>query len=63
MVKIFTQQICMTLHRILYENQKMGTKESHDYLYDNVLNIVDMYNNMGQIANAMFKAIGSHINI
>lgn len=42
----------------LYENQKMGTKESHDYLYDNVLNIVDMYNNMGQIANAMFKAMG-----
>ena len=42
----------------LYKNQKMGTKESHDYLYDNVLNIVDMYNNMGQIANAMFKAMG-----
>lgn len=42
----------------LYENQKMRTKESHDYLYDNVLNIVDMYNNMGQIANAMFKAMG-----
>lgn len=42
----------------LYKNQKMGTKESHDFLYDNVLNIVDMYNNMGQIANAMFKAMG-----
>lgn len=42
----------------LYENQKMGTEDAHNYLYDNILNIVDMYNNANQIANAMFKALG-----
>ena len=42
----------------LYDNQKMGTKEAHDFLYENVLNLVDMYNHNSQIANAMFKALG-----
>lgn len=55
--KIYTTNM-YDIAQNLYENQKMGTKESHDFLYDNVLNIVDMYNNSGQIANAMFKAMG-----
>ena len=41
----------------LYESQKMGTKAAHDFLYTNVLNVVDMYNHSSQISNAMFKAL------
>lgn len=39
--------------RNLYENQKMSTQTAHNYLYNNVLNIVNMDKNRLQIANAM----------
>ena len=42
----------------LYDNQKMGTKDAHDFLYKNILNLVDMDKNSSKIANAMFKAMG-----
>lgn len=41
----------------LYESQKMGTKDAHDFLYNNILNLVDLNNHRTQIANAMFKAL------
>lgn len=39
--------------RNLYENQKMSTQTAHNYLYNNVLNIVNMDKNRLNIANAM----------
>lgn len=42
----------------LYDNQKMGTKKAHDFLYKNILNLVDMDKNRSSIANAMFRAMG-----
>lgn len=42
----------------LYDNQKMGSKDAHDFLYKNILNLVDMDKNSSKIANAMFKAMG-----
>lgn len=42
----------------LYDNSKMPTIESHNYLYDNVLNIVTIGNNRNGIAAAMNKALG-----
>ncbi|MCR5704347.1 MAG: hypothetical protein K6G85_06960, partial [Eubacterium sp.] len=41
----------------LYENQKMPTKEGHNFLYNEVLNIVSMNKHANQIFNAMYKAI------
>lgn len=42
----------------LYDNQKMGSEEAHNFLYKNILNLIDMDKNAQQIANAMFKAMG-----
>lgn len=42
----------------LYDNQKMGSEEAHNFLYKNILNLIDMDKNTQQIANAMFKAMG-----
>lgn len=54
--KIFTTNM-YEIAQNLYENQKMGTKAAHDFLYNNILNLVDMNNHRSQIANAMFKAL------
>ncbi|WP_302625934.1 carbohydrate-binding protein [uncultured Eubacterium sp.] len=37
----------------LYENQKMSTKAQHNFLYNNILNVVTMDKNRLQIAQAM----------
>ncbi|MBR3644810.1 MAG: hypothetical protein IKN54_00170, partial [Lachnospiraceae bacterium] len=42
----------------LYQNKMMPNKEGHEYLYNNVLNIVAMNTHSGGIANAMCKALG-----
>lgn len=42
----------------LYENTKMGTKEAHDFLYTNVLNLVTMNQNRVQICQSMMVALG-----
>ncbi len=43
--------------KVLYNGNLMSRKSAHDFLYDNVLNIVDIKNNRAGIANAMFKAL------
>ena len=42
----------------LYENQKMSTEEAHNFLYNNVLNVVTMDKNRLDIANAMITKLG-----
>lgn len=42
----------------LYDNSKMPNVEAHNFLYDNVLNIVAIGNNRNGIAAAMNKALG-----
>ena len=41
----------------LYSNQKMSTLKGHRFLYDNVLNLVDMQHNRVGIAKAMMKTL------
>ena len=41
----------------LYSNQKMSTLKGHRFLYDNVLNLVDMQHNRAGIAKAMMKTL------
>lgn len=41
----------------LYENRKMLTNKSHDFLYNNILNIVSISNNYKSIGTAMLKAM------
>lgn len=41
----------------LYQNTKMGTKKAHDFLYDNVLNVVTMQRNRVDICFAMLNAL------
>ena len=41
----------------LYSNQKMSTLKGHKFLYDNVLNLVDMQHNRAGIAKAMMKTL------
>lgn len=42
----------------LYENKKMGTEAAHNFLYNNILNVVTIDNNRTQIANAMITKLG-----
>jgi len=42
----------------LYENKMMGTKASHEFLYDNVLCPVSLKNNRSNIIKTMYTAIG-----
>lgn len=42
---------------VLYNGNLMSRKSAHDFLYDNVLNIVDIKNNRLQIASAMLNAL------
>ena len=42
----------------LYNNCKMPNEAAHDYLYDNVLNIVSITNNYINITKQMLKALG-----
>lgn len=42
----------------LYNNSMMPNKAAHDYLYDNVLNIVSITNNYINITKQMLKALG-----
>lgn len=42
----------------LYENQKVSSKEGHEFLYNNVLNIVNIHKNKGSIANAVLYGLG-----
>lgn len=42
----------------LYENQKMSTEAAHNFLYNNILNLVTMDKNRVQIANAMRTKLG-----
>ncbi|MCR5836133.1 MAG: fibronectin type III domain-containing protein [Lachnospiraceae bacterium] len=42
----------------LYENQKMPTIGGHNYLYNDILNVVTMNNNRVSICTAMMKALG-----
>ena len=42
----------------LYDNSRMPNVEAHNYLYDNVLNIVAIGTNRNKIAAAMNKALG-----
>lgn len=41
----------------LYNNSKMPNVQAHDFLYDNILNIVDMGTNRKYISYAMVKAL------
>ena len=41
----------------LYDNHQMGTKEGHEFLYDDILNIVAIHNNYMSIAQAMLKTL------
>ena len=41
----------------LYSNQKMSTLKGHKFLYNNVLNLVDMQHNRAGIAKAMMKTL------
>ena len=41
----------------LYNNSKMPNIQAHDFLYDNILNIVDMGTNRKYISYAMVKAL------
>lgn len=41
----------------LYKNQKMSTSKGHQFLYDNVLNLVTMHYNRQSIAKAMMKVL------
>ena len=43
----------------LYENQKMPNLEAHNFLYNEILNVVAMNHNYNQIGNAMNKALKS----
>lgn len=42
----------------LYENQKMSTEAAHNFLYNNILNVVTMDKNRLEIANAMIAKLG-----
>lgn len=54
--KIYTTNM-YKIAQNLYDNQKMGTQDSHNFLYNNILNLIDMDKNANQIANAMFRAM------
>ena len=41
----------------LYQNQKISTKEGHEFLYDNILNVVTIKNNRLGICQSMLKAL------
>lgn len=41
----------------LYQNQKISTKAGHEFLYDNVLNVVMIKNNRLDICKAMMKVL------
>ena len=41
----------------LYQNKKMLTSAGHEFLYDNILNIVSISNNYKNIGKAMLKAM------
>lgn len=43
--------------KVLYDNRRMSTEEKHNYLYDNILNIVAIKNNYLSIGKAMLKAL------
>lgn len=54
---------CYTVTKVeiaeyLYKNQMMPSKAAHDYLYNNILNIVALNKNSAGIANAMLKTLG-----
>ena len=44
----------------LYKNKKMPSSEGHDYLYDNVLNIVSMKHNAKSIGQTMMRKLNAH---
>ena len=41
----------------LYEEQKMGTKDAHDFLYNNILNVVDISHHYEEIGKSMLSAL------
>lgn len=54
--KIYTVNM-YEIARNLYKNQKMSTSKGHQFLYDNVLNLVTMHYNRQSIAKAMMKVL------
>lgn len=43
--------------KVLYDNQMTSGNAAHEFLYDNVLNVVSMAENGSKIANSMLKAL------
>lgn len=43
----------------LYNGKKMSNEAAHNFLYNNVLNIVTINNNIGAIGTAMLSAVGN----
>ncbi len=43
--------------KYLYDNEMMSTETAHNFLYDQILNVVKMCENSKKIANAMNKAL------
>lgn len=58
--KVYTVDI-FEIAENLYQNTKLGTKEAHEFLYTNVLNLMTMSKNRVSICKSMFKALGADI--
>jgi hypothetical protein len=54
--KVFATSI-YKIAQNLYDNRMMGTREGHDFLYDNVLGLVSLKNNRASIVRAMYTAL------
>lgn len=58
---VLGKNVCSTsiydIAQLLYNNVLMDTYEAHNFLYDNVLNIVAIKNNYLSIAQSMIKAL------
>lgn len=58
--KVYTVDI-FEIAENLYQNTKLGTKEAHEFLYTNVLNLMTMSKNRVSICKSMFAALGADI--
>lgn len=54
----FSRTCPYKLAGLIYENDKASTVTTHEFLYNQILNIVAINENRSQICNAMLKAMG-----